>query len=212
MPRNAAIGRRRRSKNQPAPVLILGVMDQRTLVLKAQAGDVDAFEALVRLASGRLFAIASRILRDHHAAEDAVQQTLVTIWDELPRLRDPDRFDAWTYRVIARASIAQSKRERRGGAVLTLLPDDTDAIATGMDALGGVADRDRLERGFRRLNPDQRAALVLQHYAGLSLAEIADVLGVPPGTVASRIHYATRVLRAAIDADDRAGVATERSA
>jgi RNA polymerase sigma-70 factor (ECF subfamily) len=119
-------------------------MDQRTLVIRAQAGDVDAFEALVRLASGRLFAIASRILRDHHAAEDAVQQTLVTIWDELPRLRDPERFDAWTYRVIARAAIAQSKRERRGGAVLTLLPDDVDVVPSGTDAIGGVADRDRL--------------------------------------------------------------------
>ena len=187
-------------------------MDQRTLVVRAQAGDVDAFEALVRLASGRLFGIAYRILRDHHAAEDAVQQTLVTIWDELPRLREPDRFDAWTYRVIARAAIAQSKRERRGGAVLTLLPDDTDVAATGPDAIGGVADRDRLERGFRRLNPDQRAAIVLQHYAGLSLAEIADVLGVPPGTAASRIHYATRALRAAIEADDRPSEPRERTA
>lgn len=187
-------------------------MDQRSLVQRAQAGDVDAFEALVRLASGRLFGIAYRILRDHHAAEDAVQTTLVTIWDELPNLRDPDRFDAWTYRVITRAAIAQSKRERRGGAVLTLLPDDTDVAGAGPDGIGEVADRDRLERGFRRLNPDQRAALVLHHHAGLSLVEIAEVLGVPAGTVASRIHYATRALRAAIDADDRAGDPRERSA
>ena len=187
-------------------------MDQRTLVERAQGGDVEAFEALVRLASGRLFGIASRILRDHHLAEDALQQTLVTVWDELPRLRDPDRFDAWTYRVIARAAIAQAKRERRGGPVLTLLPGDADVMAAPRDDMAGVADRDRIERGFRRLNPDQRAALVLQHYAGLSLAEIADVLGVPSGTAASRIHYATRALRAAIDADDRADAPTERSA
>ena len=69
----------------------------------------------MRLSAGRLFATAYRILRDHHLAEDALQQTLVTIWDELPRLRDPDRFDAWSYRVIVRASVAQARRERRAG-------------------------------------------------------------------------------------------------
>jgi RNA polymerase sigma-70 factor (ECF subfamily) len=66
-----------------------------------------------------------------------------------------------------------------------------------------VADRDQLERGFRRLTPEQRAILVLQHYAGQSLAEIADVLGIPVGTAGSRLHYAARALRAAIEADGR---------
>ena len=90
-----------------------------------------------------------RILRDHHLAEDAVQQTLVTIWDELPRLRDPERFDAWSYRLIARASIAAAKRERRGpggGALVRLLPDDADA-SRAPDDIGSVADRDQVERG-----------------------------------------------------------------
>jgi RNA polymerase sigma-70 factor (ECF subfamily) len=190
---------------------------QRDLVERAARGDPDAFEALVRGASNRLFAIAYRILRDHHAAEDALQATLVTIWDELPRLRDPDRFDAWTYRVITRASIAQAKRERRGGTVLRLLPDDADTateslVGTAGAAIGSVEDRDRIERGFARLKPDQRAILVLQHYAGLSLAEIADVLGIPVGTAGSRLHYASRALRAAIDADDRIDAPKERTA
>ena len=87
----------------------------------------------MRLSAGRLFATAYRILRDHHLAEDALQQTLVTIWDELPKLRDPDRFDAWSYRVIVRASVAQARRERRGGPVIRLLPDDADA-----DPIGGT--------------------------------------------------------------------------
>ena len=87
---------------------------QRTLVEQAARGDQEAFEGLVRTSANRLFAIAFRILRDHHLAEDAVQQSLVTIWDELPRLRDPERFDAWSYRLIVRASVAAAKRERRG--------------------------------------------------------------------------------------------------
>ena len=188
---------------------------QRDLVEQAAAGDQVAFESLIRSSAGRLFATAHRILRDHHLAEDALQQTLVTIWDELPRLRDPDRFDAWSYRLIVRASVAQAKHERRGGPIVRLLPDEAEPPAIAdrrSDDYGRIADRDQLERGFRRLTPEQRAVLVLQHYNGLSLAEIADVLGIPIGTAASRIHHASRALRAAIDADDRLDDPKERTA
>lgn len=188
---------------------------QRSLVEQAAAGDERAFESLVRQSAGRLFAIAYRILRDHDRAEDALQQTLVTIWDELPRLRDRDRFDAWTYRLIVRTSIAQAKRERRGGPVVQFLPDDAVAgssLARSPVEIDAVADRDQVQRGFRRLKPDQRAILVLQHYVGLSLAEIADVLGIPIGTAGSRLHYAAQALRAALDADGRTIDLEERTA
>ena len=175
---------------------------QRDLVERAARGEHEAFDALARLVSGRLFAIAYRILRDHYLAEDAVQQALFTIWNELPRLRDPERFDAWSYRLIVRSSVAEARRERRGGAAIQLLPEDSD-VSPAPDQFRAVADRDQLERGFRRLTPEQRAILVLQHYAGQSLAEIADVLGIPVGTAGSRLHYATRALRAAIEADGR---------
>jgi RNA polymerase sigma-70 factor, ECF subfamily len=187
---------------------------QRELVERAANGDQEAFEGLVRVSANRLFAIAYRILRDHHRAEDAVQQTLVTIWDELPRLRDPDRFDAWTYRVVTRNSVALAKREARspgGGAIVRLLPDDADA-SRAPDDIGSVADRDQIERGFRRLKPDHRAILTLHHVAGLSSPEIADVLGIPVGTAGSRLHYATQALRAAFEADARLEGTTERSA
>lgn len=188
-------------------------MTQRDLVRRAASGDQEAFEALVRLSAGRLFAIAYRVLRDHALAEDALQQTLATIWTELPRLRDPDRFEAWGYRLIVRASVAQSRLERRGASVVHVLPDDADATtANGPDDFERIADRDQLERGFRRLTPDQRAVLVLQYYNGLSLAEIADVLGIPVGTAGSRIHHASRALRAALDADDRIESPKERTA
>jgi RNA polymerase sigma-70 factor (ECF subfamily) len=185
---------------------------QRDLVTRAADGDEEAFEALVRLSAGRLFAVAHRILRDHDRAEDALQQTFATIWNELPRLRDPARFEAWSYRVIVRASVAQARYERRGEPVVHLLANDSDAAARGPDEFDRIADRDQLERGFRRLTPDQRAVLVLQHYVGLSLAEIADVLGIPVGTAGSRVHNASRALRAAIDADDRTESLKERTA
>jgi RNA polymerase sigma-70 factor, ECF subfamily len=184
---------------------------QRDLVERAARGEVEAFDALVRLSSGRLFAIAQRILRDQYMAEDALQQTLITIWNELPRLREPDRFDAWSYRLIVRASVAEARRERRGGPAIQLLPGDAD-VSPAPDQYGTVADRDQLERGFRKLTPEQRAILVLQHFAGQSLAEIADVLGIPVGTAGSRLHYATRALRAAIEADSRSAAGEGRLA
>jgi RNA polymerase sigma-70 factor, ECF subfamily len=177
-------------------------VQQRDLVERAARGEPDAFDALAHQASNRMYAIAYRILRDQYLAEDALQQALITIWNELPRLRDPERFDAWTYRLIVRASVAEARRERRGGAAIQLLPEDSD-VSPAPDQFRAVADRDQLERGFRRLTPEQRAILVLQHYAGQSLAEIADVLGIPVGTAGSRLHYATRALRAALEADGR---------
>lgn len=181
----------------------------RELVERAARGEEEAFAAVTRLASDRLYAIAYRILRDPYLAEDALQYALITIWKELPRLRDPERFDAWTYRLILREATAHARREARGGPKVQLLPDDADASP---DDFRAVADRDQLERGFRRLTAEQRAVLVLQHYAGLSLAEIADVLGIPAGTAGSRLHYATRALRAAIDANTRSSAGEERLA
>jgi RNA polymerase sigma-70 factor (ECF subfamily) len=182
----------------------------RGLVERAARGDQGAFAVLVRQSSDRLFAIAYRIVRDHYLAEDALQQALVTIWNELPRLRDPERFEAWTYRLIVRASTAEARRERRGSQV-PLLADDADA-SHSPDQYRVVADRDLLERAFRKLTADQRAILVLDHFVGLTQAEMAEVLGIPLGTVGSRLHYATRALRAALEADERSIKAKERLA
>ena len=183
-------------------------MDQRELVRRAAKGEHEAFDALVRFASNRLYGIAYRVLRDQYRAEDALQQALINIWNELPRLRDPDRFDAWTYRVIVRAATAEARRAGPAEHTSRLLPDDAD-VSRAPDDFRAVADRDQLERGFSRITAEQRAVLVLQHYAGLSQAEIADVLGVPVGTAGSRIHYAVRALRAAIEADTRLGTGRE---
>jgi RNA polymerase sigma-70 factor, ECF subfamily len=181
---------------------------QRDLVERARRGETEAFDALARLVSGRLFAVAYRILRDHYLAEDAVQQTLITIWNELPRLRDPERFDAWTYRLIVRSSVAEARRERRGGAPIQLLPEDAD-VSPAPDQYRAVADRDQLERGFRRLTIDQRTVVVLYHYLDKPLDEIATIIGIPTGTAHSRLHHAMRGMRAALDADARP---TEREA
>jgi RNA polymerase sigma-70 factor (ECF subfamily) len=172
----------------------------RDLVEAARRGDREAYADLIRSRSDRLFAIAQRILRDVDRTEDAVQEALVIAWRDLPGLRDPDRFDAWLRRLLVRSCVAEAQRERRLVATLRVLPID---LPSATDDYLSVVDRDELERGFRRLPVQQRAILVLRHYAGLETAEIADALGIPDGTVRSRLHHAHRAMRAALDADAR---------
>jgi RNA polymerase sigma-70 factor (ECF subfamily) len=168
------------------------------LVIRAQAGDEEAFASLAVAVGDRLHAVSHRILRDIDLAEDATQQALLTIWRDLPQLRDPARFDAWSYRLLVRACYAEGRRVRRWAPNLRVLPIDEPA---GPDASSSVADRDQLERGFRRLSIDHRAVVVLHHYLDLPLDRVADIVGAPLGTVGSRLHYATRQLRTALIAD-----------
>jgi RNA polymerase sigma-70 factor, ECF subfamily len=172
----------------------------RELVQAARTGDREAYADLIRVRGDRLYALAQRILRDIDRAEDALQEALVIAWRDLPGLRDPDRFDAWLHRLVVRACLAEATRERRLTANLRVLPID---IAASHDDFVGVARRDELERGFRRLSPQQRALLVLRHFEGHDPAEIAEILGIPVGTVRSRLHHAHRAMRAALDAEDR---------
>ena len=170
------------------------------LVIRAQHGDEEAFASLAVAAGDQLHAVAHRILRDLDLAEDATQQALLAIWQHLPRLRDPTRFDAWSYRLLVRACYAVGRRERAWTPNLRLLPADEPKQA---DASGMVIDRDQLERAFRRLSIEHRAVVVLHHYLDWPLERVAEALGIPAGTARSRLHRATSALRAAIDADAR---------
>jgi RNA polymerase sigma-70 factor, ECF subfamily len=182
---------------------------ERTLVERAMHGDEGAYASLASVAGDRLFAIAYRILRDHDRAEDAVQLALVSAWRDLPALREPDQFEAWLTRILVRACYGEARRHRQWSARIRALPIDGPA---GPDTTLTVADRDQLERGFRRLPADQRAVFVLHHYVGWTLGEIAQTLEIPVGTAKSRLHYATQALRAALEADARTVTPTERLA
>jgi RNA polymerase sigma-70 factor, ECF subfamily len=171
-----------------------------TLVVRAQSGDEQAFASLAVPLGNRLHALAHRILRDIDLAEDATQQALLSVWRDLPQLRDPARFEAWSYRLLVRACYAEGRRTRREVPNLVLLPADEPSAGEG---LGSVVDRDQLERGFRRLSIDHRAVVVLHHYLDMTLDEVAQTLGIPIGTVRSRLHHAMRGLRAALEADAR---------
>jgi RNA polymerase sigma-70 factor (ECF subfamily) len=169
------------------------------LIGRAQRGDEEAFASLAVALGGRLHRVAHRILRDTSLAEDATQQALLAIWRELPQLRDPDRLEAWSYRLLVRACASEGSRANRWLPNLHLLTADEPQVTGGLNL---VVDRDQLERGFRRLSIDHRVVVVL-HYLDLPLDQVADIVGVPVGTVRSRLLFAMRGLRAALEADAR---------
>lgn len=173
------------------------------LVVSAQQGDKGAFGLIAARIADRFLAVSRRILRDIDLAEDATQQALLAIWQDLPQLRDPARFDAWSYRLLVRACYAEGRKERRWAPNLRLLPAD-EPIAD--DTMSSVLDREQLERGFRRLSIDHRAVVVLYHYLDMPLDAIAEALDIPVGTAHSRLHHAMRGLRAALDAEARPAV------
>ena len=175
------------------------------LVERAQRGDHEAFDALASTAYHRLYAIARRILRDGYAAEDAVQDALVRAWRDIRGLRDPGAFDAWLHRLLVNACHDQVRRARRRPVELPALPIERAELH---DDIARFIDRDELERAFLDLSVEHRAVLVLTHYLGLPGPEVAHILRVPPGTVASRLHYATRAMRASLAKDARVVSAT----
>ena len=170
-------------------------MEQQQLVVQAAAGDREAFASLAASHVDRCYALAYRILRDPHRAQDASQQALLGAWRDLPTLRDPERFDAWLHRLVVHACYAEARGTRRWNSarvrVVPLSNVDPDPANT-------VADREALEDAFGRLSPEHRAVVVLHHHLGYPLTEIAATLGIPAGTARSRLHHAVRQLRVAL--------------
>ena len=170
-------------------------------VERAMRGDHDAFGALIGASANRLYALASLILRDADRAQDATQEAIVRAWRELPRLRDPNGSmpgcAGWS------STPATTRVAGRGGAPRSRSSIWSDR-QTG-DTTARFAESERIDQAFRRLPLEQRTTLVLQHQFGMSHVDIAETLGIPVGTVKSRIRYATAAMRAALEADDRVG-------
>ena len=173
-------------------------MDRR-LVELAQTGDRDAFAGLVHAVGDRLYAIAFRILRDPHVAQDAYQEAMLAAWKQLPFLRDPDRFEPWIRRILVHACYAESRKRTRWSTNVRVLDINEDIAGETGHA---IHDREQLELAFRDLTLEQRAILVLHHHLGLPLVEIASTLGIPAGTARSRLHYATLAIRRALEAGE----------
>jgi RNA polymerase sigma-70 factor, ECF subfamily len=170
------------------------------LVRRAMQGDEWAFTEIVNGITDRFLGVAHRILRDATLAEDAVQQALISAWRDLPDLRDPARFDGWSYRLLVRACYMEARKRRRWHPA-TIVRSIAEPAAP--DLIGGIIERERLERGFQRLSVDHRAVLVLTYFMDLPSEQVAQALDVPVGTVYSRLHRAQQALRGAVEADGR---------
>jgi RNA polymerase sigma-70 factor (ECF subfamily) len=171
-----------------------------TLVVRAQCGDREAFSTIAAASYSRLHRVAQNILSDLDLADDATQQALVSIWRNLPRLREPSRYEAWSCRILVNACYSEARRTHRW---LPAIDPEHGEDARSAAALSGIIYRDQLERGFRRLPIEQRAVVVLHHYLDLPLERVAEVLDIPVGTAHSRLHRAMGALRAALEADAR---------
>ena len=182
---------------------------QVDLVVQASRGDRDAFATLAQATVDRCYGLAFRILRDHHRAQDATQQALLGAWRDLPTLRDPERFEAWLYRLVVHACYVEARTQRRWTArVQAIRGGDENAD----DPARTIVDRAALEHAFRGLSPEHRSVVVLHHHFGYPLTEIASVLGIPVGTARSRLHYAVRKLRTELDTAARHAQIEERPA
>jgi len=179
-------------------------VDQRGTVERARQGDHDAFAVLVDVATARLDAAARLILRDPELARDAVQEALIRAWRDLPGLRDPDRFDAWLYRLTVNSCLDLARRRRRLPIEVDISPLDSP-VAT--DTAGLLADRELLDGALRRLDPAHRAVVALHYLLEMPLHEVAASLGIPLGTVKSRLHYSLAAMRTTVEAEPDAAPA-----
>lgn len=181
----------------------IGPALDRSLVDRARSGDLDAFESIVRARMDAVYRLTAAILGDEDDARDAAQETFVAAWRGLPKLRDPERFDAWLQRVAVNAS-RMTLRARGRRRVREIPSSQVVALANHADH-GPEADAARLDVALRRIDVDQRAILVLHHLEGRPLTEIAEILGIPVGTAKSRLFHARRALEIALwaEATDR---------
>jgi RNA polymerase sigma-70 factor (ECF subfamily) len=178
----------------------IGPAIDRSLIDRARNGDLDAFESIVRARMDAVYRLTSAILGNEADARDAAQETFVAVWRQLPRLREPERFEAWLQRVAVNASrmTIRSRSRRR----IREIPSST-VVALAVRAAGAAPDDAAiLDAALATLPVDQRAILVLHHLEGRPLAELATILEIPEGTAKSRLFAARRALADAID-DDR---------
>jgi RNA polymerase sigma-70 factor (ECF subfamily) len=176
----------------------------RELLVRARAGDREAFELIVVTKGEPLFRTALAILGNEADARDATQETFVACWRRLGDLREVDRFDAWIGRILVnecRMTLRSRRRVREVSVEETT--EGSDQLATSRYARpveGPPTEPSDFDEAFARLSVDQRALLVLHHLHGYGVREIGGWLGIPTGTVKWRLNRARTALKRELDA------------
>ncbi len=165
----------------------------------ANADRAAAFSELAERHLADSYRLAALILGDPAEAEDATHDAFVAAWKHWGSLRDPARFEAWFGRILVNVCRDRLRRTRRHP--ITDLSDELSMSPAADDIAAVAADRDAVGRGLARLDPDQRIVVILRYYRDLSIDQIAARVGVPAGTVKSRLHYALRDLGVALEGE-----------
>ena len=163
--------------------------DEAALLDRARDKDPQAFIELVTRHRGAAWAVCLRITGNPHDAEDALQEALTAVWQNLDRFRGQARFSTWLHRIAANAALMVVRRRRD-------LPAEDDAFDVGAasDAFAAYDESDRVQAALRRIPEDFRVALVLREYGDLTYDEIAAHQGIPVQTVKSRLNRARRAM------------------
>jgi RNA polymerase sigma-70 factor (ECF subfamily) len=165
------------------------------LVVRCQAGDHAAFEELVELCQPRLRYFLASMVGDDHAADDLLQEVWLEVYRGLARLADPGAFPAWLYRIARHRALATLRKKRQHLSSL----EGIDLAGSAEEDDFSAEDAEHVHAALGRLAPEHREVLLLRFFEGMSYEDIAAVLGCQLGTVRSRIHYAKRALRRAME-------------
>jgi RNA polymerase sigma-70 factor (ECF subfamily) len=186
----------------PAVVRVTEVVDLDGVrqVRAARAGDAHAFELLARSVLPVAYRLAAAILGSETEAADATQNALVAAWRELPNLRDDAAFEAWFRRILVNECRMQLRRRARSRELpMPTFADSMRPDAAAAGALAHVEVLDSLECAFERLDADDRVVVAMFYLQDRTIAEIADVLRMPAGTVKWRLHRAREALHRALE-------------
>jgi len=173
------------------------------LVLRAQEGDADALRALIDLYEPRLLYFLRRFAADEHVARDLLQETWLAVHRQVGRLRQPAAFRGWLYQIAHDRAVSRVRRERRETEVLQSLLSEREVEA--VDEFVQSERAEAVHAALGRLGDDQRTVLTLRFLEDLSIAEIAEILRLPAGTVKSRLHYAKESLRTLLNEERNDG-------
>src|SRR4051794_27824234 len=183
------------SAARPAPGEAGGVLDDRELLSRSARGDVDAQHALIERHAPYLFGVARALSGDAHDAEDLVQETFMGAFRS--RFRGESTLRTWLVKILMRRAgmLRRSRRRERSNVSLNASGGNEPAVASGAPKGGGADARLDLSVMLAALSPEHRQVIVLRELEHLSYEEIAEALGLPRGTVESRLHRAREELR-----------------
>ena len=176
------------------------------LIERAQAGDARAFELLLEPRLWRLGRLALSMTANEADASDAIQDGCLRAWRELPRLRDPSRFDVWLWRIVVNTCRDTLRKRRRTTVHEIALVDDPyreDQADRAPSPNDNLLENDLIRRAFGRLDVDKRTVLILHHVDERPVSDIARILRIPEGTAKWRLHAARRALERALEVERR---------